>query len=127
MIPLIETLEINLWLKFLIDATMKSFAIFAVAGLLGFILRRHSAAVRGLEFVSRGKLGCAVIFVRTSAMGSWRSTGNIRAISGRQQAGGQITCFNSGGSVTIRHFINPSYSITDSIELHDQREWCSSI
>ena len=48
MIPLIETLEINLWLKFLIDATMKSFVIFVVAGLFGLVLRRRSAAVRGL-------------------------------------------------------------------------------
>ena len=48
MIPVIETLEINLWLKLLIDATMKSVAIFAVAGLVGFILHRHSAAVRSI-------------------------------------------------------------------------------
>lgn len=30
MTPLIETLEISLWLKFLIDATMQSSVIFAV-------------------------------------------------------------------------------------------------
>ena len=48
MIPLIETLETNLWLKFLIDATMKSVVIFAVAGLFGLVLRRRSAAVRSL-------------------------------------------------------------------------------
>ena len=48
MIPLIETLETNLWLQFLIDVTMKSFVIFAVAGLFGLVLRRRSAAVRGL-------------------------------------------------------------------------------
>lgn len=52
MIPLIETLEINLWLKFLVDATMKSFVIFAAAGLLGLVLRRHSAAVIGLSVLT---------------------------------------------------------------------------
>ena len=60
MIPLIETLEINLWLKLLIDATMKSFVILAVAGLLGFILRRHSAAVRGLVW-SLAIVGCLIV------------------------------------------------------------------
>ena len=52
MIPLIETLETSLWLKFLIDATMKSFVIFAVAGVLGLVLRRHSAAVIGLSVLT---------------------------------------------------------------------------
>lgn len=45
MIPSIETLETNLWLQFLIDAKMKSFVIFAVVGLFGFILHRRPAAV----------------------------------------------------------------------------------
>ena len=57
MIPLIETLEINLWLKLLIDATMKSLVILAVAWLVGFILRRHSAAMRGLVW-SLAIVGC---------------------------------------------------------------------
>ena len=61
MIPLIETLEINLWLKFLIDATMKSFVIFAVAGLFGFILRRQPATARSIlrsaVVVRRSKIG----------------------------------------------------------------------
>ena len=60
MIPLIETLEISLWLKFLIDATMKSFVIFAVAGLFGLVLRRYSAAMRGLVW-SLAILGCLIV------------------------------------------------------------------
>ena len=80
MIPLIETLETNLWLKFLIDATMKSFVIFAVAGLFGFILRRHSAAVRGLEFGNPRLPDCTTIFAHTSAVGGRHSTGNTGRI-----------------------------------------------
>ena len=60
MIPLIETLETNLWLRFLIDATMKSLVIFAVAGLFGFILRHCSAAVRGLVW-SLAIVGCLIV------------------------------------------------------------------
>ncbi len=70
MIPLIETLETNLWLKFLIDATMKSFVIFAVAGLFGFILRRHSAAVRGLVW-SLAILGCLIVPLFSLTLPQW--------------------------------------------------------
>ena len=70
MIPLIETLEINIWLKLLIDATMKSFVILAVAGLLGFILRRHSAAVRALIW-GLAILGCLVVPLFSSALPQW--------------------------------------------------------
>ena len=70
MIPLIETLEINLWLKLLIDATMKSFVILAVAGLLGFILRRHSAAVRALTW-GLAILGCLVLPLFSFALPQW--------------------------------------------------------
>ena len=70
MIPLIETLEINLWLKFLIDATMKSFVIFAVAGLFGLILRRHSAAVRGLVW-SLAVVGCLVVPLFSLTLPQW--------------------------------------------------------
>ena len=70
MIPLIETLEINLWLKLLIDATMKSFVILAVAGLLGFILRRHSAAVRGLIW-SLAILGCLIVPLFSFTLPQW--------------------------------------------------------
>ena len=70
MIPLIETLEINAWLKFLIDATMKSFVILAVAGLLGFILRRHSAAVRALIW-GLAILGCLVVPLFSLTFPQW--------------------------------------------------------
>ncbi|RKU05635.1 hypothetical protein C6502_22160 [Candidatus Poribacteria bacterium] len=70
MIPLIETLEINIWLKLLIDATMKSFAMFAVAGLLGFILRRHSAAVRGLVW-SLALVGCLAVPFFSLTLPQW--------------------------------------------------------
>ena len=70
MIPLIETLEINLWLKVLIDATMKSFVIFAVAGLFGFILRRRSAAVRGLVW-SLAVVGCLVVPLFSLTFPQW--------------------------------------------------------
>ena len=70
MIPLIETLETNLWLRFLIDATMKSFAIFAVAGLFGFILRRHSAAVRGLVW-SLAIAGCLIVPFFSLTLPQW--------------------------------------------------------
>ena len=70
MIPLIETLETNLWLQFLIDATMKSFLIFAVAGLLGFMLRRHSAAVRGLVW-SLAILGCLIVPLFSITLPQW--------------------------------------------------------
>ena len=70
MIPLIETLEINIWLKLLIDATMKSFVILAVAGLFGFILRRHSAAVRALIW-GLAILGCLVVPLFSFALPQW--------------------------------------------------------
>ena len=70
MTPLIEMLEINLWLKFLIDATMKSFVIFAVAGLFGLILRRHSAAVRGLVW-SLAIVGCLIVPLFSLTLPQW--------------------------------------------------------
>ena len=70
MIPLIETLEISLWLKFLIDATMKSFVIFAVAGVFGFILRSHSAAVRGLVW-SLAIAGCLIVPFFSLTLPQW--------------------------------------------------------
>ena len=71
MIPLIDTLEINLGLRFLIDATMKSFVIFAVAGLFGFILRRHSAAVRGLVW-SLAIAGCLIVAFFSLTLPQWK-------------------------------------------------------
>ena len=70
MIPLIEALEINAWLKFLIDATMKSVVIFAVAGLFGFILRRRSAAVRGLVW-SLAIVGCLTVPLFSLTLPQW--------------------------------------------------------
>ena len=71
MIPLIETLEINLWLKFLIDATMKSVVIFAAAGLFGLALRRRSAAVRGLVW-SLAIVGCLVVPFFSLTLPQWK-------------------------------------------------------
>ena len=59
MIPLIETLEINLRLKFLIDATMKSFRDFR----RGRITRLHSASSASggaLHFAGRCGDGTAI-------------------------------------------------------------------
>ena len=70
MIPLIETLETNLWLKFLIDATTKSFVIFAVAGLFGLVLRRHSAAVRGLVW-NLAIVGCLIVPLFSLTLPQW--------------------------------------------------------
>ena len=70
MTPLIEMLETNLWLKFLIDATIKSFVIFAVAGLFGLILRRHSAAVRGLVW-SLAIVGCLIVPLFSLTLPQW--------------------------------------------------------
>ena len=70
MIPLIETLEINLWLKFLIDATMKSVVILTVAGLFGLILRRHSAAVRALIW-GLAILGCLIVPLFAFTLPQW--------------------------------------------------------
>lgn len=47
MMLFIETFYANPLLKFLVDTTMKSIVIFAVAGLLAFYFRHKSAAVRG--------------------------------------------------------------------------------
>ena len=70
MTPLIEMLETNLWLKFLIDATIKSFVIFAVAGLFGLILRRHSAAARGLVW-SLAIVGCLIVPLFSLTLPQW--------------------------------------------------------
>ncbi|MDE0483143.1 MAG: redoxin domain-containing protein [Candidatus Poribacteria bacterium] len=51
MMLFIETFYANPLLKFLVDTTMKSIVIFAVAGLLAFYFRHKSAAVRGFVWV----------------------------------------------------------------------------
>ena len=70
MMPLIEALETDLWLKFLVDATLKSFVIFAVAGLFGCILRRHSAAVRGLVW-GLAIVGCLIVPLFSLTLPQW--------------------------------------------------------
>ena len=70
MTPLIDTLETNLWLQFLIDATMKSFVIFAVAGVFGFILRRRSAAARGLIW-TLAIVGCLIMPLFSLTLPRW--------------------------------------------------------
>ena len=70
MTPLIETLETNLWLRFLIDATMKSLVIFAVAGVFGWMLRRRSAAVRGLVW-SLAIMGCLIVPLFSLTLPQW--------------------------------------------------------
>ena len=70
MTPLIEMLETNLWLKFLIDATLKSFVIFAVAGIFGLIPRRQSAAVRGLVW-SLAIMGCLIVPLFSLTLPQW--------------------------------------------------------
>ena len=71
MLPLIETLEINLWLRFLIDASVKSLAIFAVAALFGLLLCRHSAAVRSLIW-SLAIFGCLIVPLFWLALPQWK-------------------------------------------------------
>lgn len=70
MTPLIETLEINTWLKLLVDATMKSVVIFAVAGLFGYILRHRSAAARGLVW-SLAIVGCLIVPFFSLTLPQW--------------------------------------------------------
>ncbi len=60
MMQLIETLYADPLLRFLVDTTMKSFVIFAVAGLFIFCLRRKSAAVRGFVW-SMAIVGCLIV------------------------------------------------------------------
>ena len=68
--PFIETLESNLWLKFLVDATLKSVLIFAVAGVFGFILRHQSAALRGLVW-STAIVGCLIVPLCSLTLPQW--------------------------------------------------------
>ena len=60
MIQFIEMLYADPLLKFLTDTTMKSFVIFAIAGVFAFCLRRGSAAVRGFVW-SMAIVGCLII------------------------------------------------------------------
>ena len=62
MIQFIDTLNANPWLGFLLNATMKSLVIFAVAGVLAFLLRGKSAALRSLIWYM-SILGCLMVSV----------------------------------------------------------------
>ena len=62
MIQFINALNANPWLGFLLNITMKSLVIFAVAGLLAFLLRGKSAALRSLIW-HMSILGCLMVSV----------------------------------------------------------------
>ena len=62
MIQFMDVLNSNSWLRFLLNATMKSLVIFAVAGILAFLLRSKSAALRGLAW-NMAILGCLMVSV----------------------------------------------------------------
>ena len=70
MIRFIETLYADPLLKFLVDTTMKSFVIFAVAGLFAFCLRRKSAAVRGFVW-SMAIIGCLIVPLFALVLPKW--------------------------------------------------------
>ena len=60
MIQFIETLNSNPWLNFLLNVTMKSLVILAVAGVLAFFLRHQSAALRSLVW-RMAVVGCLLV------------------------------------------------------------------
>lgn len=68
--PIFEIIESNFWLRFLADATLKSVVIFAVAGVLAFVLRRQSAALRGLVW-SAAMAGCLIVPLCSIALPKW--------------------------------------------------------
>ncbi len=70
MMRFIETLYADPLLKFLVDTTMKSFVIFAVAGLFAFCFRRKSAAVRGFVW-SMAIVGCLIVPVLSLILPKW--------------------------------------------------------
>ena len=70
MMQFIETLYADPLLKFLVDTTMKSFVIFAVAGLLIFCIRRKSAAVRGFVW-SMAIVGCLIVPLFSLMLPKW--------------------------------------------------------
>ncbi|MDE0685947.1 MAG: redoxin domain-containing protein [Candidatus Poribacteria bacterium] len=70
MMRFIETLYADPLLKFLVDTTMKSLVIFAVAGLFAFCLRRKSAAVRGFVW-SMAIVGCLIVPLFSLMLPRW--------------------------------------------------------
>ncbi|MDE0040689.1 MAG: hypothetical protein OXT74_01525, partial [Candidatus Poribacteria bacterium] len=67
MIQFIDALNTNPWLGFLLNVAMKSLVIFAVAGVLAFLLRRKSAALRSLIWYM-SILGCLMVSVFSLAL-----------------------------------------------------------
>ena len=70
MMRFIETLYADPLLKFLVDTTIKSLVIFAVAGLFAFYLRRKSAAVRGFVW-SMAIVGCLSVPLFSLVLPKW--------------------------------------------------------
>ena len=70
MMRFIETLYADPLLKFLIDTTLKSFVIFAIAGVFTFCLRRKSAAVRGFVW-SMAIVGCLIVPLFSLVLPKW--------------------------------------------------------
>ncbi|MDE0300902.1 MAG: hypothetical protein OXN17_19895 [Candidatus Poribacteria bacterium] len=62
MVHIIDALNANPWLGFLLNATMKSLVILAVAGVLVVLLRGKSAALRSLVWCL-AILGCLMISI----------------------------------------------------------------
>ena len=68
--PIFETFESNVWLRFLVDATLKSVVIFAFAGVFAFVLRHQSAALRGLVW-SMAIVGSLIVPLCSLALPKW--------------------------------------------------------
>ena len=70
MMQFVETLYADPLLKFLVETTLKSFVIFAVAGLFVCCLRRKSAAVRGLVW-GMAIVGCLIVPLFSIMLPKW--------------------------------------------------------
>ena len=70
MMQFVETLYAYPLLKFLVETTLKSFVIFAVAGLFVCCLRRKSAAVRGLVW-GMAIVGCLIVPLFSIMLPKW--------------------------------------------------------
>ena len=70
MMRFVETLYADPLLKFLADTTLKSFVIFAVAGVFAFCFRRKSAAMRGFVW-SMAIVGCLIISLFSLVLPKW--------------------------------------------------------
>ena len=70
MMRFIEVIYADPLLKFLVGTTVKSFVIFAVAGVFAFCLRRRSAAMRGFVW-SMAIVGCLIIPLFSLVLPKW--------------------------------------------------------